>query len=875
MRYIGRPPGGRMDRKNNDTTLVERIDDVGSFLRRPGKWHTSTGHPAYPVLKALAWHPNVHMGEELFFPEGSVIFAEVRAEPSSRMSQNPDLETVGWGTVEDYYEKRLRDYDHWEMAFWRELIQNSRDAGARNIEMECVPDTFTDPETEETVECVRCTARDDGRGMDYETLMGAFFRRGGTQKSAGSVGGFGDAKNLILTPWLGYRVRTRDIEVQGRHESLFAALEKRNLPMMRGTEITVWMPATSATTDEFAQHIVEMSSVDTIRFKVNGKTVRSALPKGSLISDTPITIFGRGQVGNLLVYHSPRAKKQGVYVRSQGIFMYAAGASGDWGFKGVVTAEVNAPPLDVFTTKRDQLSYGSSARDTLDTLLKKLSSDPRSSLKRERDKKELVFRGGGLIEVRQGAVAEMAAEAMAKAMTPSVYKKLGGGDAPMVLDTDTITFLTDAILDVAEGGAGGGGSKVAGPLADVFKEMARSTTFVNVEQLVRSVELAMWDPDFFILQNISPWHLPKALHPDSLGSKYHQLIGVWTEICRFVMVQLGVFKPFGVGWIFDSETDPRHGEVVIAAAHRRHDGQDWLLLNPLAIKPEGYGDSVTYKTTGDRYDLKATRDMEDLVTLAVHEITHMQGFHSHDEAYANALTDNMKAIFRIGPVLKKVVRAARKAVREERKAKQASKPASKAKWKKGALPRAWEAMVETTQVKEKPDGSALVTTAPLLYELHRDGGDWFLNCNVLAVWENVTYLGPAADMSLSQAKAAAVEAIEKRVLVLSLGRFMLRHPTPEDVRGNMLKTMALTSDGRPVGLVWTRTWAGVTWAWELTVYNLSEVRGVRGGGDGPSPIADGSWSELGRAMDAAASGGLRCPPSGQLGLQLRLCELYY
>lgn len=64
-----------------------------------------------------------------------------------------------------------------------------------------------------------------------------------------------------------------------------------------------------------------------------------------------------------------------------------------WGgdFKGVVTVEVNAPPIDVFTTKRDSLSFNSSARADLNDILQRLSTDPRKALTAVRDKKEILF----------------------------------------------------------------------------------------------------------------------------------------------------------------------------------------------------------------------------------------------------------------------------------------------------------------------------------------------------------------------------------------------------------------------------------------------------------------------------------------------------
>ena len=59
-------------------------------------------------------------------------------------------------------------------------------------------------------------------------------------------------------------------------------------------------------------------------------------------------------------------------------------------YKGVVTIEVNAPPVDVFTTKRNALSYDSTAKADVTTQLQELSVDPRTALKAKRDQKQEV-----------------------------------------------------------------------------------------------------------------------------------------------------------------------------------------------------------------------------------------------------------------------------------------------------------------------------------------------------------------------------------------------------------------------------------------------------------------------------------------------------
>jgi hypothetical protein len=218
------------------------------------------------------------------------------------------------------------------------------------------------------------------------------------------------------------------------------------------------------------------------------------------------------------------------------------------------------------------------------------------------------------------------------------------------------------------------------PLPATFGTLVSQTEFINTDQVAGAIQLSMWKPDFFLFQNISPWNLPKALHPETMQNKYHVLLSVWTEVCKFLLVQFGMFEPFGVGWVFDSEYDyETGGESIIAAAYQKHDGQHWLLLNPIEIERFGYGENVSFRTAGDRFKLSKPGDIERLVTYAVHEITHMQGISSHTDAYASAITANMQAVFRIAPVLKKVVKEARASVRAARKAaKRTSRPKTKA-----------------------------------------------------------------------------------------------------------------------------------------------------------------------------------------------------
>lgn len=582
------------------TTLIETIHDVDEFLSSPGKYHTTSGHQAYAVVQALLWDSRVAMGNELYYPEGSVLFVEVRKHGAL----TANIEKVSWGTTPDYYANLIRDYGNWQVAFWRELIQNSRDAGATKIDIECVPDVYEDPETGAHVECIRASAADNGAGMDYDTLMRAFFRRGGTEKAAGSVGGFGDAKKLILTVWLGYEVRTQDVVSRGSHEDIYPSLTSKGQPYVRGTKVTVWMPLTNHTTPEHAQFMIEQSSLPNIRFTVNGASARGTLPKGSIVEDgeLPITVYGR-TVGTMTVRHSPRSMRRGIYVRSHGIYMYEiTGFVGQ--FKGVVTIDLDAPPVNVFNAKRDGLSGASSAATALTDVIRKLTVESRTALKPKRKKASQVFKGTGALEVREGAVADMAADIAARVDLGAASRRKGT-KATLNLNKqeegELIAKMSDALGWLTEQGKKTAAEKSKneppelGPLPDAFDTVVRHTKFLDVEHVMGSVRLSLWKPDFFLYTNLPNWNLPKALHPETMGKKYHEVLRVWTEVSRFVLIQLGMFRPFGVGWVFDTEVTGDGDEAVVGGAYVAHEGMEWLLLNPIFIDRSGWGDNASFK----------------------------------------------------------------------------------------------------------------------------------------------------------------------------------------------------------------------------------------------------------------------------------------
>ena len=101
-----------------------------------------------------------------------------------------------------YFIKAVKaEYSDYQEALWRELFQNSLDAGSTRIDVFVNDSGFT--------------FRDNGCGMDRETLINGMLTLGGTVKGENATGGFGQAKNLLTLCHKSYIVKTRNLVVDG------------------------------------------------------------------------------------------------------------------------------------------------------------------------------------------------------------------------------------------------------------------------------------------------------------------------------------------------------------------------------------------------------------------------------------------------------------------------------------------------------------------------------------------------------------------------------------------------------------------------------------------------------------------------------------
>jgi hypothetical protein len=152
--------------------------------------------------------------------------------------------------------------------------------------------------------------------------------------------------------------------------------------------------------------------------------------------------------------------------------------------------------------------------------------------------------------------------------------------------------------------------------------------FSGPNHLEAALKQLVWEPDFFLVNEIEGYVVPKKFYPATMTPTILKLAKTWVELCRYVMMQLGSNEPFGAGFVFSTD----HGAEAITDEDREGRDEKWIMLNP-------------FKDVHARRELLRPANDADLKWLyaaAIHEATHIADRMSyHDESFAAALTRNM------------------------------------------------------------------------------------------------------------------------------------------------------------------------------------------------------------------------------------------
>ena len=213
-------------------------------------------------------------------------------------------------------------------ALLREVLQNSVDAGATRF------DIFTEDNL--------IMFKDNGCGMDEETLKDGMLTMSGSIKGEGATGGFGAAKELILFAQESYEIETRNIYAYG--SCLNYMLEYKS--EITGTSITIIPHMLFEYHESTFQNVVKEYIKDCefdCKCYLNNEYI-SQNPKGDLFRE-----LNWGKIYMQEVEGTMRMR-----IRHNGLLMFDRRVSET---KYSLTIELKGNSTNVLTTSRDSLRW--------------------------------------------------------------------------------------------------------------------------------------------------------------------------------------------------------------------------------------------------------------------------------------------------------------------------------------------------------------------------------------------------------------------------------------------------------------------------------------------------------------------------------------
>jgi hypothetical protein len=122
----------------------------------------------------------------------------------------------------------------------------------------------------------------------------------------------------------------------------------------------------------------------------------------------------------------------------------------------------------------------------------------------------------------------------------------------------------------------------------------------------------------------------------------------WAGLVRFVLMQVGSDRNYGVGWHF-SKVDEWSDSYTQASHLQDENEEHWVMLNPFVN-----GDPKL----GKFWSLADIKHVNFLYALAIHECVHLNANRSyHDEAFADTFTQYVAKTANRGAAIEKIRRA--------------------------------------------------------------------------------------------------------------------------------------------------------------------------------------------------------------------------
>jgi hypothetical protein len=624
-----------------------------------GRYATISGTPAFDDAYAAVLHGQVEELGVNYDDEGTamLVFSTERSRQNGRSVRrnSDDLLTGQLQQVKVKDEdliKEVRAYGKWKMAWWREAIQNSVDAGATDVRL-VAREIADDPDGKWLLSC-----QDNGSGMTPDILINKFLARfGSTKTGSGATGGFGEAKKLLLFAWTKWRILSQNAKIDGKGE-LFTP--SRSDSYLNGTRIECEQPAAEHTTLAHAIEFVQRCNLPGTRVTYiddEGRSQRiQQSPKANTSGLKPIRESQSIRIYFVKNKRGEDYKSSSAWVRvyspalGTSLFMFDKPLSEST--DGQVIVEIVGSSVGIFTANRDSFVYGDDLR-FVEAFIQELAKDSKSATKP---------RSLGFTKTYSKGYRERASLPDIDLPYGGDFKDASEGAGQNKLNGQGVKALLDQVAQAAEkaeesGGYGGSFGSEAyktlsglGQTADLAESILEDLRFASDVELKRSIQQLKWEPDFIVINEIEGFDYQSVLrsplkkfYPEEMTPTVARLARVWMELCRWVLMQLRCDEEWGIGFVFSTDT---------GAAYSRRSGLNWLLLNPFDLSDrraktliEDVSEGRSPKNRLEDLEILRVTDRNDfkwLYAAAIHEATHFaDGLDYHDEAFSSALTMNI------------------------------------------------------------------------------------------------------------------------------------------------------------------------------------------------------------------------------------------
>lgn len=445
---------------------------------------------------------------------------------------------VTW-SYHQYRSNAEKEYDNFWKALFRELIQNSSDAGSSRIEL------FID---KDKIQC-----RDDGCGMSLDIIQNKLLVIGGSQKAKGAVGGLGKAKELLFFSQPNWEIITNDhvVKGQGGEYEIF-----ENDKPIKGTHITLHQPEEQEV-DMLASSATQVATSCYINadIYINSNQMHPYYPKGRLVKTLP----GLGRLYITKTYQGDRITDQyRMLVCVNGCWMFSRWIGEHEGHIILDVDSSETHPLDIMVASRDNFQYEYATK--LDSIIHEIVRDKRSAL-HVREPVINLIRGTGEVYV---SPSDEEIDDMAKVFSEC--------DKP---SSDTL----DAIGNTNENH-----QLEVERLKDIITQMRSS---INIEERVAAYDQILnYEPDFIVYEDTAndKWTHGR-INQFMKTQKASTIAQVWTETVKQVLWDANIPMRFTAGFMFDKEVE---------AMRMVKNSKEFYLINPLFVPPTGVQNKVVF-----------------------------------------------------------------------------------------------------------------------------------------------------------------------------------------------------------------------------------------------------------------------------------------